>query len=450
MPTSSAARDHASDLVRAVCIAGVVTLHALMVGVTVSSDGPVFANAGETGTWLIPVSWLLQVMPLFFVIGGFTGRRSLQQVRRRGGSGTGFAASRVHRLVVPSIIAVGGVGVLLLAAAVAGMDPALIDIAGYRFGQPLWFLGVFLLCQGLLPVFMRWHERHPLLTVTALALAALAVDVVRDASGITGIGFANLLFVWLAMQRLGFFLADGRIDALPRRTRILAALLAAGLLVGSFAGGFHSPDLVANINPPTTALILVGIIHTAAFSLLREKLGLLAARRGIRAVITFISNRSMTIYLWHMPVLLALAGMTAAVAQLTQLAPPAPDTPMWWATRPLWLLATVAGTAAVSVALARLERVRPNIDSPSPARVSASVATAAGAVCAVLIMGFSPATATLAVGAWCVALRMLRAPQRANHSRIRSARDAPRDERVSHLVGMTQRHHQQGQRGPQS
>ncbi|MFD5215021.1 acyltransferase [Microbacterium sp. NPDC058345] len=407
MTTLTPARDRAVDLVRALCIAGVVILHALMVGVTIGPDGPVFANAGETGTWLVPVSWVLQVMPLFFVIGGFSGLTALRAARRRGENGADFAAARVRRLLLPAVAAVGSAGVLLAVLGDAGLDPQIIGIAAHRFGQPLWFLGVFLLCQTLLPVMVRLHERAPVHTVAALAGIALTVEVVRAVTGTAGIGFLNLLFVWLAMQQLGFLLADGWIDRLSRRTRLAAAAASLGLLGASFALGFHSPDLIANINPPTTALILVGVVHTCAFSLLRGRLRDAAARRVPALFTRFVTARAMTIYLWHMPVLLTLAGLSALVAMGTGMVLPAPASPEWWLTRPLWVIVALAATALLSVPLARLESLRsPAAVVTGGAVAAASTAGIAGVVL-LLVVGTSPTTAIVAVSAWLFALRIV-------------------------------------------
>lgn len=445
MPVPTAPRDSAIDLVRALCITGVVMLHALMVGVTVTPDGPVFANAGETGTWLLPVSWALQVMPLFFVIGGFTGLVALRRTRMRGADATAFVSGRLHRLLVPAIVAVAGVGTLLAALAASGVDPTLVEEAGYRFGQPLWFLGVFLVCQSLLPVMARCHDAAPLRTLAMLGAAAVAVDVIRAATGMTAIGFANLLFVWLTMQQLGFVLADGRIDALSRRVRMALAGTALVMLALSFMSGVYSPDLVANINPPTTALILVGVVHTMLFSLTRSRLERLASRPSMAEAVAFVSERAMTIYLWHMPVLLVLAGVTAVVAIGTGTILPTPDSPTWWATRPPWLLAAAGGTMLVTVPLARVERMPPRRGTRTASRaagavVIAAVLIAAGAVAMLLTLGVSPLTAGIATLTWLVALWL---PQRrsaagsallgsmpkppARHDRHDQQRDAERE-----------------------
>src|SRR5690606_38984967 len=111
-----------------------------------------------------------------------------------------------------------------------------------------------------------------------------------------------------------FFLADGRIGALTRRTRTVLALTAAGGLVLTVATGVYSPDLIENINPPTTALFFVGVAHTMLMSLLRERLNAWSRMPLGARLRGFITPRAMTIYLWHMPVLLVMAGASALFA----------------------------------------------------------------------------------------------------------------------------------------
>lgn len=404
-PTAPAGRDRAIDLIRALCICGVVVLHAMMVGVTVTDAGPSFVNASDGTAWIVPLSWALQVMPLFFVIGGFSGATAFRRARARGVDGVGFVAGRVHRLLLPAIVTIGAAGGLLALLTVAGVPADLVTLAGFRFAQPLWFLGVFLVCQALLPSLLRLHEAAPLRSISALALLAAAVDVARLTTGVEGLGFLNLAFVWLAMQQLGFFLADGRIDALSRRTRVLWLVGAIAGLAISFVTGIHSPDLVANINPPTTALLLVGIAHTALFSLFRAPLARLAARRLPSAVTGFVTPRAMTVYLWHMPVLLGLAGLTAAAAMVSGIPLPAVDSATWWLTRPLWLVLALTTTALVARWLAPVEAA----PAPAPARsawwVAVAVVVGTAAVALLLVTGTSVVTAALAVALLGVALR---------------------------------------------
>lgn len=355
-----ASRDTGVDFLRALCVLGVVLLHAIMVGVTVGKSGPVFDNASDETAWIAPLSWFLQVMPLFFVIGGFSGLLAYQRMRQRGGTAIGFVAGRVHRLLRPAILTIAVIGLALALLTVSGVPADLIATAGFRYGQPLWFLGVFLLCQALLPLLAASHERAPLRTIGALAVAAIAVDVLRAASGLEGLGFLNLAFVWMTLQQLGFFLADGSIDRLSRRVRAAAGIAALLTLVATFAFGIYSPDLIAN----------------------------------------------MTIYLWHMPVLLLMAGSTAVFALMTGMTLPALDSAGWWAGRPLWLATAVALTALVAVAFTRFE------SQPAPPATSSMrrlvVGTLSGLVGIVLLLalGTSVATALIAIALIAASLRL--------------------------------------------
>jgi hypothetical protein len=405
-------RDRAVDLVRVGCITGVVVLHAMMVGVAVTAGGPSFVNASDGTAWIIPLSWLLQVMPLFFVIGGFSGATAFRRARLRGQGGAYFVAGRIHRLLRPALVTIGTAGALLGLLASAGVPADLLALAGFRFAQPLWFLGVFLVCQALLPTLLRLHERAPTRTIAALAGAAVVVDVIRIGTDIEAFGFVNLAFVWLALQQLGFFLADGRIDALSRRTRILCAAGAVTALGTSFVAGVHSADLVANINPPTTALLLVGVAHTALFSLLRGPLERLSARRAPALAVAAVTPRAMTVYLWHMPVLLCLAGLTAAGAMVTGVPLPVIDSTWWWITRPAWLGVALAATVLVAWPLARIEAAPSPARSRSAGRIGLATAAGTAAVVLLLVTGTTVFTAAVAAALLVAALRLARASWR--------------------------------------
>lgn len=398
-----ALRDPGVDLVRAACVIGVVLLHAIMVGVVVTDAGPVFTNASDDSWWIVPVSWALQVMPLFFIIGGFAGVLAYRRLREQGGTASGFIAARVHRLLRPALVVVGVAGAALALLSLAGVPPEIVATAGFRYGQPLWFLGVFLLCQALLPALSALHDRAPVRTLAAFGAAALAVDAIRGLSGIEAVGFLNLGFVWLTLQQLGFFLADGALDALSRRTRAVLAGAAATLLLAAFAAGVYSPDLIANINPPTCALLLVGAIHLCLLSRFRERLAAVSRRPRLAAVSSFVNRRTMTIYLWHMPVLLAMAGASAAFALATGAALPAPGSASWWLGRPLWLTAALGLTALAALLAARFEQ------RPAPAftgRPLPAACLGAASVALLLVAGTSPLTAAVAVLGMLAALRV--------------------------------------------
>ncbi|HKH09315.1 MAG TPA: acyltransferase family protein, partial [Agromyces sp.] len=151
------ARDSSVDAIRVVLLVAVFVLHAMMVGVSVGTGGPVLQNALEGQAWFGPVSWVLQIMPLFFIAGGFSSFHHWQSMRSRGATASDYVRARLERLVRPAIALVVVVAGALVALSIAGLPPELVATAGFRIGQPLWFLGVYLATSALVPVMVRAH-----------------------------------------------------------------------------------------------------------------------------------------------------------------------------------------------------------------------------------------------------------------------------------------------------
>ncbi|WP_240694917.1 acyltransferase [Cryobacterium sp. SO1] len=399
-------RETGIDFVRALCIIGVVLMHAIMVGVTVGNTGPVFSNASHGTWWVAPLSWVLMVVPLFFVIGGFSGILFYRRLRATGGTAAGFIAARIHRLLLPALLVFAVVGSGLALLTLLGVPANLVGVAGLYYSQPLWFLGVFLLCQALLPALTTAHERAPLRSLAALTTLAAGVDIARAISGIDSLGFFNLAFVWLALQQLGFFFADGTIDRLSRRARALIGFGAVAALALACGSGLYSPDLIANVNPPTTALLLVGIAHTSGLSLFRAGLETISRRPGAVAITSFVTPRAMTIYLWHMPVLLAMAGISAISAMVFGIDLPALSTAAWWLGRPVWLIVAFVLIAIVATSVSGLETVRLRTPTPSRAKAAAAVLLGGASVVIMLISGATVITAFAAVALVLLALQL--------------------------------------------
>ncbi|WP_234407297.1 acyltransferase family protein [Microterricola viridarii] len=400
---AAAPRDRSIDAVRTLLLLVVVALHSTMVGVSVGAAGPVLQNALEEQAWFAPVSWVLQVMPLFFVIGGFASVTQWRRLRATGVSAPAYVRGRIDRLVRPAIVLVAVVGAVLLGMLAVGVPAELVATASFRIGQPLWFLAVYILCSALVPLMVAAHERARRTTPAVLATAVIAVDAVRFATGSDAVGFLNLLFVWLLVQQLGFWLADGAVEALPRRTRIALIPASLATLVVLCSAGPYSPDMYVNLNPPTVALVLLGVAQLMVFSLLRGRIAHAAERPVVHRVVQALGQRSMTVYIWHMPVLIALAAVLLALNAVAGLPLPDPLSAAWWATRPAWLFLVAVAVTPVVAVLARFERGK---RTPQGAAPSASVAVdtvlGAGGVATVLVAGFGvlPASIGLLLLGW--------------------------------------------------
>ena len=404
-------RDPAIDAARAACLVVVFLLHAMMVGVSVGPQGPVLENALEGWAGFAPATWVVQVMPLFFVIGGYAGWTQWRRLEERGADAASFVRARLARLVRPAIVLVAVVASALAALAAAGLPADVVATAGYRIGQPLWFLTVYLACSSLVPFMAALHARHPWLTLAALSVVAVAVDGARFATGVEAVGYANLLVVWLLVQQLGFLLADGTIDRMPRGGRLGVVAGALAVLVGMIAAGPYSPDLFANLNPPTACLVVLGVAQLALFTFVRPALRRWAHRPRAQRIIARFGEWGMTLYLWHLPAFVLLAGVMLGLHDAAGMPLPAPLTAEWWWTRPVWLVAAALVTAVVVRGFARWEQ-RPvaapagsGITRGLAVPVAVAVPAAIAGVGAVLVLGFGVWTALLSLVLLALALR---------------------------------------------
>jgi hypothetical protein len=198
----------------------------------------------------------------------------------------------------------------------------------------------------------------------------VAVDCLRGTLPL--LAYANLVFLWCAVQQLGFLMADGHFDRLSP-SALVSLILAANLLLGVVTGlGLYSGNMLVNLNPPNLCLLLLGVSQAALLQLSRPGLGWVSGLRWVRALVTVAGRRSMTIYLWHLPLLVAMSGLLL----LTDFPKPAAGTAGWWWARPLVLLGVVTLLLPVLAVFGRLED-RPTASVHTRGRPAAAVVVAA-------------------------------------------------------------------------
>ena len=180
------------------------------------------------GLWL--ATWVLQVMPIFFFVGGFANYATIDALRRKGQGSVEFIASRVTRLLKPVAILLAVWFPLALTLQWLGLDARVLRSATKLVCQPLWFVGVYLAVTALAPVMRDLHARFGVRAAASIAALAIAVDVVRFGAGIDALGYLNVLFVWLFAQQAGFFYADGSLRRLTRTQLVRIALGALTML----------------------------------------------------------------------------------------------------------------------------------------------------------------------------------------------------------------------------
>lgn len=357
-------RDLTLDIARVFCVLLVVVIHLLMVGVGMDATGAISVSRPlEDQSWFDTATWIGQIMPLFFVVGGFASLTAWRSLGRRAGTASDYVRNRVLRLAQPALPLFLFYVVVIGGARIIGVDPALLDVVIVGAGAPLWFLAAYTLCQAFVPTMAGWHARAPRATLGVLFAGAAVVDVIRYSTGIDEIGLANLFFVWLLVQQIGFWYADGWFAARRWWQLVGIAVACYIVLLPLTLVGPWDTDMLTNLNPPTLPLVFLGLAQACVLRLIRPALARLMNTHAARAVVFLVGSRLMTIYLWHLPVIISLSGL----ALLIPGASPAPASPTWWWTRPIAYIVVFAVLFALSFVVARWEAPREiGVTPPAP------------------------------------------------------------------------------------
>ncbi|MEU2109071.1 acyltransferase [Streptomyces sp. NPDC019507] len=378
-------RDRYVDLLRVVSLGTVVLGHWLMAAVTADGVGNLLAVVPE----LQLLTWALQIMPVFFFVGGFSHALSYRSLRRRHPEGDGvslyaaFLRARLRRLLRPTMVFVLVWGAAALLVQLLGGGGGLTGVSLRLVTQPLWFIGIYLAMVAFTPPLLKLHERYGWGAFGALVAGAVLVDVLRFALGVPFVEFLNFAFVWLAVHQLGFLRADGRLrlpSALAATGLAGAALLvAAGPYPLSMVG--MPGEKVSNMAPPTLALLCHGLWLVGAVELLRGPGARLVARPRVWRTVVAANGVAMTAFLWHLTAMLGVYGALLAAGVTL----PEPASAAWWAQTPLRIAAAALLTAVLVAVFRGFEQ-----PSPAPVRPGSGPLAALGiTLCLFGVLGLS-------------------------------------------------------------
>ena len=385
-------RNRYADALRLLAITMVVIGHWLVAAVW-SDHGGLQAGSALSlvpGTqWL---TWLFQVMPLFFFVGGFANAVAWRRAEDAGAAA--WIRGRAARLLRPAV-ALFAVWVPLTAVvAASGVDAQLLRLATQAVIVPTWFLATYLVIVALVPVTARLHRRFGLAVPVVLVVLAVLVDAAHLA-GVPAIGFVNYVLIWGAVHQAGYLWADGR---LPRSVAGALALFAAGLaalcalvFLAGYPVSMVGVDGAARTNtgPPTIALVALGAAQVGLVLALRKPAERLLARPRVWASVVRAGALTMTVYLWHMTALVAGAALLVATGVWSGVAP---GGAAWWASRPLWFAALAAVLAGLVPLVARWERAGRPTASASTLQAALGVAATTAALSLLVLRGLHDPT----------------------------------------------------------
>ncbi|MGV9770722.1 acyltransferase family protein [Streptosporangium sp. NPDC003464] len=351
-------RERHVDLLRAVAITAVVVGHWLVIYVARDGAGFRGGNILEVAPWTRPLTWLFQVMPLFFLVGGFANAASFVSHLGRGGNATGWVLGRTARLLRPTTIFLGGLTVAAVTAGLLGATPALIGAAVWLAGIPLWFLVAYLAVMVLTPPMYALHRRAGLAVPIVLAVLVGAGDLARLVLNVPYAGQANYLLGWLAVHQLGFAWQDGR---LPSRRSVALPMAAAGavvLVLLTVVGPYPVSmvgfgEKIENTSPPTLALLALAVTQTGIALWMRDLGNRWLRRPGPWTVVVAVNMVIMTLFLWHMTAVVIGVLVLHATAVMPEATP---GSAFWLLLRVPWLACLALILALLVAVFGRFER----------------------------------------------------------------------------------------------
>jgi fucose 4-O-acetylase-like acetyltransferase len=406
-----ATRNRWIDFLRAASIVAVVLGHWL-IGI-IAWDGGIIRTTSAIGVtpflWL--ATWFLQVMPIFFFVGGFSNLVAYDATRRRGESSWVFIRGRVDRLLRPSIVflCVWAVVMVVLhltdTGAQAGpplwgdtrlLRGVLPPGATVPFG-PLWFLAVYLVVVSVSPWTVALHRRFGMWVPLVMAVGAVVVDVIAFGFDHPALRWVNVAFILLFPHQMGHAYAAGTLERWPRRA--FWAMVVGGLFglfvltnpdvfrwIGGdarftwFPGIGHYPksllgtdvELVSNAYPPTVPFLLGGVWSIGAVMLLRERGRAWLEHPRPWKVTIYLNSVIMTLFLWH---------MTAYLIAILLLWPlgfghETDSTLRWWLERSVWVLVPGVILAGLVAIFGRFERPRGSRSRDAPGARAAAAPSA--------------------------------------------------------------------------
>ncbi|MEV0715642.1 acyltransferase [Asanoa sp. NPDC050611] len=359
-------RERAIDGLRALAILGVVCGHWLVEGLSPGVGGGLVVDSPlRVAAWLAPLTWVLQMLGVFFLVGGYAAGRSLTRWRAGGGSDRAWLGRRFLRLAWPVVAAVALVTAALPVAGLAGAAPATLRTWAVLLVQPFWFIGIYAVVTALTPVAMRLDRRWGWVAALPMAGAVAVVDVARYGLHLVPdwAGYLTVVPAWMFTYQIGVAWARGGI------TRATAWRLLGGgaaLFLTLVVACRYPLSMVtvpgagrSNSNPPSLLVPALAAVQSGAAILLRDRFDRLLHRHaGLWTVVGVLNLCAMTIFCWHQTALVGVSAFAASLGRFAGLT----DAPLaggWVAQRFGWFPVLALALGLLVVLVRRFERPAP-------------------------------------------------------------------------------------------
>ena len=345
-------RNRSMDFYRVLALVLVVLGHWVAASLTYQDGSFWRDNPLVDMPWTQWLTWLFQVVPVFFVVAGYASAVSWTRHPHAGSSGRqAWLRHRLTRPLGPTAVYVVFALIVVEVLRGVGVAGSELDFGAWAVAMHLWFLGVYVAMVALTPVAMAAHRRWGLAVPVVLAVAVGVVDVATIGAHLPYVGFLNHLLPWAVLYQLGIAWHGGRLRG---RQPVLLGCCSAVVLVLLVTVGPYPVSMIGvpgqtvqNTSPPNLAILALGTAQAGLVLAIVPFVNRMLNSPRRQRVLAVANDNVMALYLWHMvPVVIV-----ALVGYPTGLLPQPPlGSGLWWLCRLEWV-AVLAVVAAVELVL---------------------------------------------------------------------------------------------------
>ena len=366
-------RNRYVDFLRSVSILVVITGHWLIATAFYVDGDLAQGKLLQSEPWTQWLTWLFQVMPIFFIVGGYSNAVSLESARRKQVTYAGWLSTRLNRLVAPLLLLLFFWAALAVVMKFFGVSEGVIQYASRVALIPIWFLAIYIMVVVLAPAAYWLWQRYGFASFWLLVGVAIVVDLAFFVFDLRWMGWSNYFWIWLAVHHLGFAWRDGRIGS-PARLLLYSAAGLATLSLLIFVGPYPlamvgSPDEgLSNTMPPKITLLALAVFQFGLLLAIEGPMRRVLGNLRLWTATVLINSMIMSVYLWHITIMVIFVSLLYLADGFGLGLEP--GTNEWWLSRPVWIVVLYALLLPVALLMSPFERRGRPADAsvPSAAR----------------------------------------------------------------------------------
>jgi hypothetical protein len=304
--STPATRDRAIDVIRIVSLVAVVVGHTIIATSTLRDGVFIWRNLLAASPVFQALTWVFQIMPLFF----FAGVAAWINSWTPGTSWGSWMMRRCTRLYRPVFYYLAFWWVALALLSTVLPEHVYEPVAGISI-QLLWFLGAYVLVLATVPLLAGITTTGRFVAAVVGTYAFIAVvDAIRiNVHDVSALGYLNMV-VWLIPGMFGVAYRRRLLAGRAALTLVVVMLVVnvALLVLGPYElslVGIETQQL-KNMTPPSLLLAGHAIMMCAFAIAAAPAIARWAHRPRVWWLAAIGNSGAMTLYLWHIPPLLAM------------------------------------------------------------------------------------------------------------------------------------------------